>query len=211
MGPVSRGLWVVCGPLAPIAISLFCAMAVVGSVAQNDRARAQQRAPNAGAAKPVRNPMQVRRQLRRQIAVPKPETLLALIRLHFVGLDQAIKARDFRVLHAISARGLRSRITPSQFAAAYRNFIARPTDLAATAITTPQITESPKILNGNILKVVGYFPTRPKRIDFHMQFQPEDRQWKLLGMDVAVKQVKPAASKRSGSAKSANTRKVKKK
>ena len=195
MRPVSRGLRVICRPLALTALLFFCVTLVFGTDARIDRTHAQQRAPKAGAGRPVGNPRQVQRRPRRRIAVPKPETLLALIRLHFAGLDQAIKARDFRVLHAISARGLRSRITPKQFATAYRSFIARPTDLAATAITTPQITESPKILRGIILNIVGHFPTRPKRIDFHMQFQPENRQWKLLGMDVAVKQIEPAASK----------------
>jgi len=144
-----------------------------------------------------------------KLAIPKPETLLALIRLHIVALDQAIKANDFRVLHAISAPRLRSKMTVDRLAMAFAPLLARKVDMAAAVIVTPQITESPKMLPGNILNIVGYLPTRRQRIDFHMQFQPADRQWKLLGMNVSAQPVKRARPKAAAPAKKKTTKRKK--
>ncbi|MFY0615619.1 MAG: hypothetical protein JXQ99_29085 [Hyphomicrobiaceae bacterium] len=145
------------------------------------------------------------RKKSRRLKIPKPETLLALVRLYLVALDQAIIADNFRVLHAISGPNLTSKMSASQLAGAFRDLRSRRIDLAAVVITTPQITESPEMLPGNILNIVGHFPTRPERINFHMQFQPTNRQWRLRGMKVTTKRVKQADPKANVTAKKTKT------
>ena len=202
-------IWHCCRPLTLSAIGLFYVATFVGSLAEIDTTHAQTTKPKHRSEKSTgRRPQ---RQVPAKVAVPKPETLLALIRLHLIGLDQAIKAKDFRVLHAISAPGLQAKLTPKQLAAAFAKFFSRRTDFAATAITTPQITESPAILQGNILNIVGYFPTRPERIEFHMQFEPADRQWKLRGMNVSAKPIVPATSHAAPSVKPTGIKQTKNK
>lgn len=207
--------WLLCGFLVLAATGC---LTIVSSYFGGDRVVAGQTQPKAGATKRSksgpRKKQKSKPKLRRKgysdknappnkLAVPKPETLLALIRLHLVALDQAIKANDFRVLHAISAPGLQSKMTAGRLATAFASLRARRTDLAAAVIITPQITESPKILPGNVLNIVGHLPTKRQRIDFHMQFQPADRQWKLLGMNVSAKPVKRAKPRAVAPAKKA--------
>lgn len=148
----------------------------------------------------------------RRLAVPKPETLLALIRLYLVGLDQAIKANNFSVLHAISAPHIKSKMSVKQLATAFEDFRALSIDLTRVVITTPQITESPKILPGNILNIVGHFPATRDRINFHMQFQPADRRWRLRGMKIdsqPIQRAKPTAKKKPAKKAKQTKKKVK--
>lgn len=213
--------WILCGWLV---LATFGGIAIASSFLLGDKAIAQQTQPKAGAAKrfkfipgkisqtkPKRKKASpgARRQTRK-LAIPKPETLLALVRLYLVALDQAIKAKDFRVLHAISGPGLQSKMTVNQLAAAFADLRERRVSLAAVVVKTPQITESPAMLPGNILNIVGYFPTKPQRIDFHMQFQPANRQWRLRGMKISAKPVKRAKPKTAEPAKK-KTNKNKKK
>lgn len=161
-------------------------------------------------AKPARKPSSRKSVKPGSVKIPKPETLLALIRLHLVALDHAIKAEDFGVLHAISAPGLQSKLTTKRLAAAFAPLRKRRIDLAAVVIATPQITESPRMLSGNVLNIVGYFPSGSQRVDFHMQFQPADRQWKLLGMNVSAKPLNPAKPKSTAPTPSTAKKKRKK-
>lgn len=198
-----------------LVLAACCGIAIACSFLLDDKAIAQQQSqPRADATKrfrfapdkisqaePNKKASPAARSRSRNLAVPKPETLLALVRLYLVGLDQAIKADDFRVLHAISGPGLQSKMTANQLAAAFSDLRQRRVSLAAVVVKTPQITESPKMLPGNILNIVGYFPTKPQRIGFHMQFQPADRHWRLRGMKITAKPVKRAKPKAAAPAK----------
>lgn len=198
--------WYLCGWLL---LAALAGIVIATSFLAGDKALAQQTQPKTNAAKrfdfkagkktkpkPKQKRLAAKPQPQtRQLSVPKPETLLALVRLYLVGLDQAIKADDFRVLHAISGPGLQSNMTAQQLAAAFTDLRARRVDLSAVVIVTPQITESPAMLPGNILNIVGYFPVKPEQIDFHMQFQPAHQQWRLRGMRVSTQPVERAKPK----------------
>ena len=206
-----------CYIYGPLLLAAIGGIAIVSGFSGDQKAVAQQTQPNSGAKRTNRGGAKnaqskqrtkgrkksAKAPARTRLAIPKPETMLALVRLYLVSLDQAIKANNFYVLHAISAPRLQSRFTANQLAAVYAELAVQRADLAATVIVTPQITESPKILRGNILNIVGYFPTNPKRINFHMQFQPANRQWKLLGMNVTARRVKANVPKAAAPAKPA--------
>ena len=204
------GTWYNCARFARAAVA---GIAIASSFLIGDSAVAQHAQPkpntnrfNFTPAKPP-VPAQKRAQQKKaptkaapraRLKVPKPETLLALIRLNLVGLDQALKADDFRVLHAISAPALKSRMTADQLAAAFAGLKAQRPDLASVVIVTPQITESPAMLKGNILNVVGSFPTHAHKIDFHLQFQPANRQWRIRGLKVTAEPRKAKATAPAG-------------
>lgn len=207
-----------------LALGCFGGLAMAGSISGGDAVWAQQAQPSAAKQKAPRpwftfGSRSKQAQLEKKsvktaaakpaarLAVPKPETMLALIRLYLVGLDQAIKANDFRVLHAISSPVLKSKISPDQLAKAFADLRARRVDLAAVVIVTPEITQSPAVLPGNILNLVGHIPTQPLRIGFQMQFEPAGGQWRLRGMNVSAHQVRRAPSPQAAAAPAPKTKK----
>ena len=56
-----------------------------------------------------------------------------------------------------------------------------------------QLTAAPRIEQNNMLRLTGYFPTQPLRINFDMLFQNAGGQWRLFGLSVATPQA-PAQS-----------------
>ena len=132
------------------------------------------------------------------VGVPPPETLLALVRINLLALDSAIKTENFSVLRAMSAPELQQKLSVEQLSAAFTNLRAQRLDLTAVAIVTPEITETPVVLQNNILRLVGAFPTNPMQLKFEMLFQPSNGMWRMLGMNVgavpiAVAQAAPSS------------------
>lgn len=214
--------WYVCGWLVLtilaclVIASMFVTRDTAGARASKPKGDASRelalKAPPIAKAAAQRPPetIIVQRPQRATLALPKTETQLALIRLHLVALDQAIQANDFRVLHAISAPRLRRNMTADQLAWAFAPLAARRFDGAAAIVITPEFTETPKLLPGNVLNVVGNLATPRQRIDFQMQFERDDRRWKLLAMNVATHPTKRPRAKTPSAAGSKTRRKRKK-
>jgi hypothetical protein len=120
------------------------------------------------------------------LAVPSPETMLALVRTSLIALDHALRTGNFTVMLALGAPFLQANFTPERLAAAFANLRSQRPDLAATTIVTPQLTEAPVIAPNGMLRLAGGFPTRPNEIRFEMMFQAAGGEWRLAGMNVAA-------------------------
>ncbi|MEA2948363.1 MAG: hypothetical protein QOI40_3693, partial [Alphaproteobacteria bacterium] len=53
----------------------------------------------------------------------------------------------------------------------------------------PQLTAPPALDDHGMLRLTGFFPTRPQQINFDLLFQNAGGQWRLFGISVATPQV----------------------
>ncbi len=53
-------------------------------------------------------------------------------------------------------------------------------------IITPQLTQAPSMSAEGLLALVGFFPTQPRKIEFHIVYQPVNGEWKLFGLTVRL-------------------------
>ncbi|MBK5199245.1 MAG: hypothetical protein JJE37_13360 [Methyloceanibacter sp.] len=44
-----------------------------------------------------------------------------------------------------------------------------------------------------MLRITGFFLTKPEQVNFDLAFQPVDGQWRLFGISVNTSQAKPPA------------------
>jgi hypothetical protein len=116
-------------------------------------------------------------------AVPPPEVLLVLLRTSLLALDHANKANDYAVLRALGAPELQ-KFTPEQLGQMFAGLRKANIDLSPVAVVTPQVLEPPQITSQGLLKMLGYFPTRPLQIQFEVLFQPVGGQWRVFGLTV---------------------------
>jgi hypothetical protein len=119
-------------------------------------------------------------------AVPQPEALLVLIRLSLVALRNAVQTGNFTVLRDLGAPTFQAANSAAQLGTIFADLRNRSIDLSPVVVVTPEISEPPAITSENMLRLVGYFPTKPLQIKFQMLFEPVGGQWRLFGMAVDV-------------------------
>lgn len=118
------------------------------------------------------------------LALPPPEVLLVLIRTTLVALNQAVQTGNFTVLHDLGSPDFQTANSPAQLGIVFADLHNRNIDLSPVVVVTPEVSEPPAFTPGGMLRLVGYFPTRPLEVKFQMLFQPVNGQWRMFGMSV---------------------------
>lgn len=121
------------------------------------------------------------------------EQALYLIRSTLLTLNDANRSGNYTVLRDLASPDFQVKNTAADLAQIFSDLRKRNFDLHAVAISAPQLTVAPRIEQNNMLRLSGYFPTQPLRINFDMLFQNVGGQWRLFGLSVATPQA-PAQS-----------------
>ncbi len=122
-----------------------------------------------------------------QIQMPPPEALIIMIRSSLVALSQANVTNNYQVLSALGSDSFRSVNSPARLSELFASFRMNKIDLAPVVFVTPQLSQQPKIEAGK-LRLIGFFPTQPMRVDYDLQFEPSGGVWKLYGISVNLNQ-----------------------
>ncbi len=122
-----------------------------------------------------------------QIQMPPPEALIIMIRSSLVALSQANVTNNYQVLNALGSDSFRAANSPERLAQLFAPFRTNKIDLAPVVFVTPQLSQQPTINNGK-LRLIGYFPTQPMRVDYDLLFEPSGGIWKLFGIAVNLNQ-----------------------
>ena len=117
-------------------------------------------------------------------AVPPPEVLLVLIRTTLVALNQAVSTGNFTVLRDLGSPAFQAANSPAQLGVIFASLRNRNIDLSPVVVVTPEVSEPPQITQDQMLRLVGFFPTKPLQVQFQLLFQPVNGQWRLFGMAV---------------------------
>jgi len=128
------------------------------------------------------------------IKVPQPEVLLVLIRSALIGLDHANRTGNYSVFRELGGPGLQQH-SSAQLSNAFAALRNGKIDLLPAAILTPQLTQQPTVSAEGLLQLIGFFPTQPKRIQFHIVYQPAGGQWRLAGLNVGLADAPAPAAK----------------
>ena len=109
---------------------------------------------------------------------------LYLIRSTLLTLNDANRSGNYTVLHDLAAPGFREKNSAADLALIFSNLRRRHFGLFAVALAAPQLTAPPHIENNGMLRLTGYFPTRPLQIKFDLLFQNVGNEWRLFGISV---------------------------
>lgn len=128
-----------------------------------------------------------------QIQMPPPEAMIIMVRASLVALSQANVTNNYTVLNQLGSSGFRQNNSPARLSELFASFRSNNIDLAPVVFVTPQLSQQPQIENGK-LRMVGYFPTQPMRVNFDLQFEPSEGIWKLFGIAVNLNPAQQAAT-----------------
>jgi hypothetical protein len=135
-----------------------------------------------------------------QVAMPDAEKIILLLRTTLLTLNDAIQTGNFTVLRDRGAPGFREGNSAALLSAAFADLSRRGIDLSAVSVIVPQLTEAPTLSPADAtLRLKGFFPGQPVRIDFEVHYQVVEGRWHVLRLsvqptDVTVNAAKGAAS-----------------
>ncbi len=110
-------------------------------------------------------------------------------------LGQAIKAKDFREFHGACSKLWQGQTTPEALKEAFKSFIDQNLDLSVIEGKTPEFAEKPSIDSSGRLILKGSYPVQPAKINFTLKYITENKEWKLIGVNVSMEEAPPTATK----------------
>jgi hypothetical protein len=119
------------------------------------------------------------------------EQALYLIRSTLLTLNDADRSGNYTVFHDLAAPGFQQRNTAADLSVIFADLRRRHFDLFSTALTSPLLSAAPQLDANGMLRLTGYFPTRPLQIDFDLEFQNTNGEWRIFGISVATPQAPP--------------------
>jgi hypothetical protein len=134
---------------------------------------------------------------------------LYLIRSTLLSLNDANRTGNYSVLRELAAPDFQARNTAADLALSFTDLRRRNFDLFAVGLAAPQLSTPPFLDPSKMLRLTGYFATRPLQISFDLTFQNIDNRWRLMGISVATPPAPPepaaaAAAPRKGPATQKN-------
>lgn len=118
-------------------------------------------------------------------AVPDEVRIVLMIRNAVVALNQANITGNYTVLREMGTANFQMTNSPARLAEVFATLRSRKIDLSPIMAFTPKMTSAPA-LDGQVLRLTGYFPTSPEQVQFDLAYQHAGEQWLLAGIAISV-------------------------
>lgn len=136
-------------------------------------------------------------------AIPQPIRLNLLIRSTLMALNQANLSGNYTVLRDLGAPAFQRFYNAASLAEKFAPLRKAKIDFTPIFYFHPRLKKQPAIQDGRFLRLVGFMPTTPQRIDFDLAYQNIDGHWLLVAIAVGVSQEPAKISKNAPGAKPA--------
>lgn len=128
--------------------------------------------------------------------IPPEKDLIKLVHESNLAFTKSVGAKDFSGFHNhISERWRKQANSLEKIQKGFAGFIEKKAFFNNFAKLTPAFDGPAKIIKNGILRVTGYYETRPLRITYRHSYTKEGLSWKLIGFGFHMKPppAKPAA------------------
>lgn len=148
-----------------------------------------------------------------QVAPPRPvmpaaDHMLGLIRTTIIAIDQANRTGNYTVLRDLGAPDFRNANDASRLGLIFQVLREKAIDFSPLLQISPEVSEPPAITEQGLLRLVGFFPTEPLRVNFDLSFQAIEGRWRPYTISVYLAQVEaqgppPVLTKRAAASSAA--------
>lgn len=131
--------------------------------------------------------------------IPDAYKLNMLIRTTLIALNQANRTGNYTVLRDLAAPAFARTNDAAKLSEIFAALRKRGLDLSPILFFQPKLRGPANLTDNGLLRLTGYFETKPEQISFDMLFQPIEGNWLLFGLAVDVaapkaREAKPPAS-----------------
>jgi hypothetical protein len=119
-------------------------------------------------------------------ALPNPYKLNMMIRSSIIALNQANLTGNYTVLQDLAAPAFRATNDSARLAQIFAPLRQRNLDLSPILFFTPKLSRDPHFTPQGVLRLTGFFPTAPERVNFDLYFQSVQEEWRIFGIGVTT-------------------------
>ena len=128
------------------------------------------------------------------VTVPDKIELVKLVRATMSALNHANFTGNYTVLRDLGAPGFRAANTAARLAANFSDLRDRNLELSPLLVVDPIFTRPASFDERGMLRITGYFPTRPQRIVFDVTYQVAKNRWRLIGISINAESAEAASA-----------------
>ncbi len=119
-------------------------------------------------------------------AAPDLNTLSILIRSTVIALNHANLTSNYTVLRDLAAPGFRKANSAARLAQIFADLRKRKLDIGPTLLAPARLTRPAAIDKQGLLRLTGFFPTRPLKVSFDFSYQLIQGRWLLFGVSITA-------------------------
>ncbi len=116
--------------------------------------------------------------------IPSEEAITRMIHESVYLLGEGLSQNDLTNFYGHIAKLWQSQTDEASLKQSFREFIERKIDLRIIENEAPVLSENPVIDNDGILRLKGYYATKPYMVYFNLGYIYEYPQWKLVGIEI---------------------------
>lgn len=105
-----------------------------------------------------------------------------------LSFNKAIQAKNFDNFYTQIAKVWQEQTTSAKLKEIFQTFIKAEADISPIAKVEPVFDAKPAINSDNFLALKGHYPTKPNTVFFDLTYFYEDGAWKLVGLDLDLKE-----------------------
>jgi hypothetical protein len=132
----------------------------------------------------------------KNFTIPANEQLTALVNRTMKPFALGVQGQNFGTFYADVSTLMMVQHTPAKLLQAFKGFAEVP-ELSQISRQAPVLEEGSHIDKDGVLKVGGHYPTQPEATTFELAYIREQNDWKLLGINVAMKKMPQVDERRS--------------
>lgn len=127
-------------------------------------------------------------------ALPDATTMVVLIRGAVIALNQANMTGNYSVLRDMSAPGFQLGNSFAKISTIFADLRKRHLDLGPVAAIDARLFRAAAIDSGGLLRLTGYFASRPEQVNFDLAFQMVEGRWLLFGIGLNTSREEPGSA-----------------
>ncbi len=120
-----------------------------------------------------------------QMSPPDRYGQAILIYSALIALDQANATGNYSVLRDLAAPEFQTATSPAALAEAFAGYRRMNVALGPTVLYEPHMAAPAAVAPDGTLRLTGYMPTRPLRINFDLTFRAVAGRWRLIAVAIA--------------------------
>jgi hypothetical protein len=118
--------------------------------------------------------------------LPDEFQLNMLIRSMVIAVNQANKTGNYTVLRDLGSPRFRKSNSAERLAAIFEAQRKSKFDLSPILFFTPKLLRPAELSEEGMLRMTGFFDTRPQRVAFDFLFEDIKGEWQLYGINIAT-------------------------
>lgn len=121
--------------------------------------------------------------------VPEKAELISMTESSLLSFGKAVKEKDFSGFYEDIAAVWQKQTTAEKLGELFKDFFDKGIDLPGAIKGKEPVLNQPATINSDdVLMIKGYYPTTPNRIVFQLKYLQEEDEWKLVGINVNLKE-----------------------